>query len=464
MCQSLRQRITVHLHSRLREFKALQQVVNSTVELLGTHIGRDAEHLHRVISSSLDVETECSKIYGILLQEVILLLGKRKQLREEQLLRYGVPTLQRCCIVVVEHSFVRSLQIYKQKLRHKGRNGIATAHHCDTSRLFLRLTLEGQALLGCIARLVVLELALTQVRCLELKRCVLLELYRTALQRPTLRYSLLGALLEWVVVVSCRSTRLAIYGRGWLGDRYLDHLLIIEVDKRHHARLGERLPHCSIHNLPYSLIVGKFNLGLLCMHIHIDTLGIHREIEEERRKSPLGYQLLVSLRNRLIEIWRAEETTIYEHILLARVVACRLRPPHKALNRGYRGLDIDLQQVAPRGVAHNAHNSLHKCRRRKVVQRCAIAHKRARHLGVTERHTAELSLYIGRERRLLAVDKLASCRSVVEEVFDQKLRTHRRCHRCLRHKLSAIYQRSRAYLIILLTSQQLHLRHRSNRG
>ena len=96
------------------------------------------------------------------------------------------------------------------------------------------------------------------------------------------------------------------------------------------------------------------------MNIHIHTLGIDRNVEEECRITLLGNKFLVRLRYRLIEIWRAEEATIYEHILLARIVTSCLGATNITLYRGDGCFDLHLQQVASCGITHNADNALHE--------------------------------------------------------------------------------------------------------
>ena len=195
------------------------------------------------------------------------------------------------------------------------------------------------------------------------------------------------------------------------------------------------------------------------MYIHIDTLGVHRDIEEERRITLLGNKFLVGLRYRLVEIWRAEISAIYEHILLARIVACRFGATDIALHRSDGRFDIDFEQVASCGISHNSHNALYQRRLGQRVDGCAVVQKRTRHLRVAECHATELALDVRRERRLLAIDEFASCRGVVEEVAHQELRTHRGCNGCLRHELATIDNGLRAHLAIGLTGDKLHLRY-----
>ena len=139
MCQSLRQRVASQLHYRLWKFQTLQQIVDGSVELLGMDIGRNAEHLYRICALRLDIEAERSKIYGILLNQIELLLGEGEQFREEQLLRHRVSALQRCGIVLIEQLLAGASQIHNQQFRGIGYHSIATTAQRDIRRLLALL-------------------------------------------------------------------------------------------------------------------------------------------------------------------------------------------------------------------------------------------------------------------------------------------------------------------------------------
>ena len=198
------------------------------------------------------------------------------------------------------------------------------------------------------------------------------------------------------------------------------------------------------------------------MNIHVNSIGLDGQIEENIGLGLCRNQLLVGLHHSLIEIGRFEVATIDKQKLLVRALLRCRGTTNETLNFDQRRVGRQLQKVVFHTLAHNIDYSTTKGRTFKIVDRSLIVEQLEGNLRVTQRNSLKLITNLARQRGTL-LHKTATCRNIVEQIANKELRANRTTTRFLLIELTTIDKYLCSKLITLLAGLQLNLRNSRNR-
>ncbi len=275
----------------------------------------------------------------------------------------------------------------------------------------------------------------------------------------------IGSVIRTKRVVTLVRHRLGFTVNGPFGQhRNLDAVRLIEIHERHRSRLGESFAHGGVHDLPHGLLVGEFHLGFLRVDIDVDARRVDRQVEEIRRRTAFGNQLLVRLQDRLEKIGGAEITPVHEKILFRTIALLGgSGTAHEARHPHDRSVGLDFQQVLLDMASHHVDDTRSQRSSGQPIERLIVHQQFEPHLRIAERDPLKLGLDLPRGSRTL-FEELTAGRHVVEQIAHIKLRPHRTSREGLRNELTAIDRRERTHFILRLARAQLDLRHGGDRS
>ena len=176
---------------------------------------------------------------------------------------------------------------------------------------------------------------------------------------------------ERIVFAVGHGPRLAV-DRPFGQHRNLDDAFAVEIHQRHGARLGERFAHGGVHDLPHGLLVGEFHLGFLRVDIDVDARRVDRQVEEIRRRTAFGNQLLVRLHDGAREVRTLEIAAVYEEVLFAVAPFGGGGTADVAFDAGDRSVGLDLQQILLDMASHHIDDTSGERRRTQRIDRGVV--------------------------------------------------------------------------------------------
>ena len=166
------------------------------------------------------------------------------------------------------------------------------------------------------------------------------------------------------------------------------------------------------------------------MYVHIDLSRGHIEIDEIGHLLVGGYQPGKRLLHSTMEIGMPHIAVVDKEELLRTTLTRGLRLAHEAADADHRCGDLYRQQVVREAGTEDAGDALLEAGGREVEQRDIAVLEGEGDIGMHQHDALQLIADVG-EFRLVALQKLTTCRNIKEEVLDEEVGPHGASRRLL---------------------------------
>ena len=206
--------------------------------------------------------------------------------------------------------------------------------------------------------------------------------------------------------------------------RNLPGLGVVEFDGAGHPQLAQGLLHGGKHRLEEDLVFLKLDFRLGGMDVHVHGGGVHVQVDEIRRRTPLRHLVFIGLHHSLVQQRAAEIAAIDKEKLVSQRFAGAFGLADIPLQRGDGGIGRYVHELADEGGPQEvldaefvALGGLHH------MDVLAVVGEGEGHVRAGEGHPLEL-LHDMAELYVVAFEELAAGGDVIKEVPDRDVGTH----------------------------------------
>ena len=266
--------------------------------------------------------------------------------------------------------------------------------------------------------------------------------------------------LRWrhITAATLRGGDGGLYGRNLRRSRH------IEIYAGSEGVAAECLAHRSLYDVENDLFVLELDLRLGRVDVDVHLLRRGLQIDEIGWQISLGDEFLVGQADRLVEVGRAEVAAIDEEILAARRLAGILGRTDPAPDGNNRSVGLHRHQLANHLPSEKVADAQGKVGGgAQVIDILSVGNQPHSHFRTGQGHAQEF-VYDMFQFGIVALEKLAAGRHVVEEVADLEIGALGRRYGRLLHKPGCRHTHQSARFILLPAGFQRHLGHGRNRG